>query len=280
MNNAIIAQLPAHRRQLVTFILFGIGLILIGLLSGTALTAKGWFPSGGGNENKMPAALAADPRAADQVTLNTGFASVARAVTPAVVTVETASRTRPRQFPFFGEPFGADPFRDFFRRVLPDQDDEQPRRRAPQPRPTPEGRGRLLPSGLGSGVIVSPDGYVLTNNHVVDGAEKVEVTLNDRRRFTAKVVGTDPPSDIAVLKIEATGLPTLPLGDSNQVQVGDVVLAVGNPLGVGQTVTMGIITPAAARRARAAAVMRISCRPTRPSTAAIRAARSSISKAS
>jgi len=91
-------------------------------------------------------------------------------------------------------------------------------------------------------VIVSPDGYILTNNHVVDGADKVEVTLNDRRSFTARVVGADPPSDIAVLKIDGGGLPTIPLGDSNKVEVGDVVLAVGNPLGVGQTITMGIIS--------------------------------------
>jgi Do/DeqQ family serine protease len=97
-------------------------------------------------------------------------------------------------------------------------------------------------TGLGSGVIVSPEGYILTNNHVVEGAEKVEVTLSDKRHFTAKVVGMDAPSDVAVLKIDARDLPSLPLGDSNKVEVGDVTLAVGNPLGVGQTVTMGIIS--------------------------------------
>jgi Do/DeqQ family serine protease len=222
--------------------LLGAGLLLIGLLSGVVMNAKGWLPFGNHDGNRVPIYIAADPRVADQVTLNTGFASVARAVTPAVVTVQTSSRVRPQQFPFFGDPFGSDPFRDFFRWYSPDQDDQQPRRRTPRTQPTPETRGRLQPTGIGSGVIVSPDGYILTNNHVVDGAEKVEVTLPDRRNFTAKIIGTDAPSDIAVLKIDGGGFPTVPLGDSNRVEVGDVVLAVGNPLGVGQTVTMGIIS--------------------------------------
>jgi len=99
-----------------------------------------------------------------------------------------------------------------------------------------------MPSGVGSGVIVSPDGYILTNNHVVEEADKVEVELNDNRKFTAKVIGTDSPSDVAVIKIEATSLPTVPFGDSEKVEVGDLVLAVGNPLGIGQTVTMGIVS--------------------------------------
>jgi len=96
--------------------------------------------------------------------------------------------------------------------------------------------------GLGSGVIVSADGYVLTNNHVVEGAQKVEVELQDRRRLEARIVGTDPASDLAVLKLDARDLPVLPIGDSDAVRVGDVVLAFGNPLGVGQTVTMGIVS--------------------------------------
>ncbi len=97
-------------------------------------------------------------------------------------------------------------------------------------------------SGLGSGVVVSPDGYILTNNHVVDGAADVRVTLPDRREFQAKVIGTDPKTDIAVLKIEATNLPVITVGNSAKMQIGDSVLAIGNPYGVGQTVTMGIVS--------------------------------------
>jgi serine protease Do len=96
--------------------------------------------------------------------------------------------------------------------------------------------------GLGSGVIVTKDGYILTNNHVVDDADKVKVTLQDGREFTAKVIGKDKESDVAVVKIDAKDLPAVTLADSAQIEVGDVVLAVGNPFGLGQTVTMGIIS--------------------------------------
>ncbi len=96
--------------------------------------------------------------------------------------------------------------------------------------------------GLGSGVIVSPDGYILTNNHVIEGADELKVTLADDRDFPARLVGADPKTDVAVLKIEAEGLPVLPLADSDRVRVGDIAFAVGNPLGVGQTVTMGIVS--------------------------------------
>ena len=96
--------------------------------------------------------------------------------------------------------------------------------------------------GLGSGVIVSPSGYILTNNHVVEGADEIEVILNDSRRTIAKVIGTDPDSDLAVLKIELDKLPVIVLGNSDALQVGDQVLAIGNPFGVGQTVTSGIIS--------------------------------------
>jgi Do/DeqQ family serine protease len=104
--------------------------------------------------------------------------------------------------------------------------------------PAPE---RLV-RGLGSGVIVTADGYVLTNHHVIDGAQQIEVELQGPRTVTAKLVGSDPPSDLAVLKIADGALSPLALADSNKVQVGDIVLAVGNPLGIGQTVTLGIIS--------------------------------------
>ena len=101
---------------------------------------------------------------------------------------------------------------------------------------------RGIERGVGSGVLVTHDGYILTNNHVVDGATEVRVELPDRRTFDAKVVGTDAPTDLAVVKVEAKDLPTLPIGDSDAVKVGDVVLAVGNPLNIGETVTSGIIS--------------------------------------
>ncbi|QIY41746.1 Do family serine endopeptidase [Burkholderia cenocepacia] len=97
-------------------------------------------------------------------------------------------------------------------------------------------------ANLGSGVIVSPEGYILTNQHVVDGADQIEVALADGRTATAKVIGSDPETDLAVLKINMANLPTITLGRSDQSRVGDVVLAIGNPFGVGQTVTMGIIS--------------------------------------
>lgn len=96
--------------------------------------------------------------------------------------------------------------------------------------------------GMGSGVIVTADGYILTNNHVVEGADELKVSLSDDREFVAKVIGTDPKTDVAVIKIESTKLPTVTLADSEKLRVGDIVFAVGNPLGVGQTVTMGIVS--------------------------------------
>jgi serine protease Do len=121
----------------------------------------------------------------------------------------------------------------FFRRFFGDEfNGQQFDRNMPMPKQ----------HGLGSGVIVSKDGYLLTNNHVVDNADEVKVALNDGREFTAKVVGKDPKSDIAVLKIDANDLPALEFADSDKLEVGDVVLAIGNPFGVGQTVTSGIIS--------------------------------------
>ena len=150
------------------------------------------------------------------------YADTVAKVTPAVVTIHSQMRVRqPQQFPFMDDPF----FRRFFGERGQQQTPNQPRQ-----------------EGLGSGVIVRQDGYILTNHHVIDGADQISVDLNDHRSLPAKVVGSDAPSDLAVLKVDASGLPVLPLGNSDQTRVGDVVLAVGNPLGVGQTVTMGIIS--------------------------------------
>lgn len=149
------------------------------------------------------------------------YADVVTKVAPAVITIHSQMRVRqPQQFPFMDDPF----FRQFFGE-----------RNQPPPQAEPR-------QGLGSGVIVDANGYILTNHHVIDGAEQIKVDLNDGRSLDAKLVGADPPSDLAVLKVEASGLPVLVLGDSDRARVGDIVLAIGNPLGVGQTVTMGIIS--------------------------------------
>ena len=150
------------------------------------------------------------------------YADVVSRVAPAVITIHSQMRVRqPQQFPFMDDPF----FRRFFGERGQQQTPNQPTR-----------------EGLGSGVIVREDGYILTNHHVIDGADQIEVDLNDNRSLQAQVVGSDAPSDLAVLKVNASGLPVLALGDSDRTRVGDVVLAIGNPLGVGQTVTMGIIS--------------------------------------
>ncbi len=149
------------------------------------------------------------------------YADVVNKVAPAVVTIHSQSRVRePQQYPFIDDPF----FRRFFG--------------SPQQQPPVE-RQR---SGLGSGVIIDANGYIVTNHHVIDGADQIKVDLYDNRTLDAKLVGADAPSDLAVLKVEASNLPVLKLGDSDRMRVGDVVLALGNPLGVGQTVTMGIIS--------------------------------------
>jgi Do/DeqQ family serine protease len=152
---------------------------------------------------------------------NDSYAALVDEIAPAVVTVRSERRARTVSSDVPDDPL----FRQFF--------GDRFGRRQPQER---------REGGLGSGVIVRPDGYILTNNHVVDGADHVKVDLTDGRTFDAKVIGTDAPSDLAVIKIDGANLHTLALGDSEKVRVGDVVLAVGNPLGVGQTVTMGIVS--------------------------------------
>jgi Do/DeqQ family serine protease len=163
------------------------------------------------------------------------YADIVKSVAPAVVTIHVESRARMRPTSAPGAPDDQD---DLFRRFFGEDPFGQFGPRGPRmPQPQPFRR-----QGLGSGVIVTPDGYVLTNNHVVDGATTIDVELTDGREFTGKVIGTDELSDLALLKVDATNLPSLKLGDSDSVEVGDVVLAIGNPLGIGQTVTMGIIS--------------------------------------
>jgi serine protease Do/serine protease DegQ len=116
------------------------------------------------------------------------------------------------------------------------------RQRLPFPWFAPGANRELKIEGLGSGVIVSADGYILTNNHVVESADELTVIMSDERELKARVIGTDPKTDVAVIKVEATGLPVATLADSDKLRVGDIVFAVGNPLGIGQTVTMGIVS--------------------------------------
>ncbi len=162
------------------------------------------------------------PAGAASLTTRNGLPSLAplvQQVTPAVVNISVISRVPVQQNPLFQDPF----FRRFFN--LP----EQPQTRQEQ--------------AVGSGVIVDAQhGYVLTNNHVIKNAERITVTLKDRRQFRAKLIGTDPETDIAVLKIDADHLTALPFGDSDQLKVGDYVVAIGNPFGLGQTVTAGIVS--------------------------------------
>ena len=147
-------------------------------------------------------------------TSSGSLSAAAKKASPAVVSINTSKAAQ-------RNPRNNDPWFRFF---FGDQNSDQPQ------------------VGLGSGVIVSADGYILTNNHVVDGADEIDVTLNDSRHARGKVIGTDPDTDLAVLKIELDKLPVIVLGNSDALQVGDQVLAIGNPFGVGQTVTSGIVS--------------------------------------
>jgi len=197
------------------------GLLFITVLTFIPAAPEGRAASGAEHVAPTDAVAAVGTDAAAQ---QNSYAAVVSRVTPAVVTIRASRRTsEARQYPFFDDPFFREFFGERFRQQVPRGDER-------------------LQRGLGSGVIVSADGHILTNHHVVDGAEDIRVELNDGRTLTAKVIGSDPPSDLAVLKVEASGLPVLPLGDSDKARVGDVVLAVGNPLGIGQTVTSGIIS--------------------------------------
>jgi len=217
-------------------VLAGAALIAVGAVAGAWVTAKtGQFPF---SYQHVPAA-AAESKADLDVSFRSGFGPVVKAVQPAVVSV--TSTTKPREVSRNGNSGNGNrrggqgqqgqippELRDFFGGNLPFDLDGAPQDRGPR-------------VGLGSGVIVSPDGYILTNHHVIEGADQVRVALHDGREFTAKVVGSDSDNDVAVLKVEGKDLPAVPIGNSDTVQVGDIVLALGNPFGLGETVTMGIV---------------------------------------
>jgi len=200
--------------------------VLLAALAGGALLSSGlkhWSNHSVFGAPKFDVTIAHDSSPVLLGSLSNGFASVLKPALPAVVNIHTSKLVKPHgnMSPFFNDPF----FRQFFGDQFG------------QGKPTPQRE-----QSLGSGVIVTSDGTILTNNHVIDGASDIKVYLNDKRQFPAKLIGADPMTDIAVLKIDATGLATLPLGDSSKLQVGDVVLAIGEPFGLGGTATMGIVS--------------------------------------
>mgnify|MGYP000916262174 CR=1 FL=1 len=207
----------------------------IKLILALALAGASWLlgpamPAQAQASQSMPAAQLPD------------FTGLVEKAGPAVVNIRTTQRMNlqrtPRGLPF-PLPDGMDendPLFEFFRRFFPPQ---------PPGPGVPRGRGgpgQEVPRGVGSGFIVSADGYVLTNHHVVDGAEQIYVTLSDDREFTGKLIGSDQRTDVALVKIEATGLPHVEIGDSSKLRVGEWVVAIGSPFGLNNTVTAGIVS--------------------------------------
>ena len=171
----------------------------------------------------------------EAISIQNSFAKVVEAVKPAVVNIATVQITKvqsqPHEF-FYGDP------EEFFHRFFGDDSEQQPQKRGGR---APQREFRA--EGTGSGVIIDPDGFILTNNHVVQGADQLTVTMGDGKSFKGKVVGTDPRTDLAVIRIKGDGpFPFAPLGDSSQVKIGDWALAIGSPFGLEQTVTAGIIS--------------------------------------
>ncbi|MFN3436567.1 MAG: trypsin-like peptidase domain-containing protein [Acidovorax sp.] len=185
--------------------------VLVAAYFVVATLQPGWLDRGT-TRSGAGIALIEAPGAPASQPASGSFSAAARKASPAVVSINTSKAVR--------HPRSNDPWFQFF---FGDQ-------------------GSQAQAGLGSGVIISPDGYVLTNNHVVEGADEIEVTLTDSRRTRASVIGTDPDTDLAILKIDLDKLPVIVLGNSDQLAVGDQVLAIGNPFGVGQTVTSGIVS--------------------------------------
>lgn len=168
---------------------------------------------------------------AQSAALETDFTAAAESTINGVVSIKsyvTLRQRSTRQSTPFDDPF----FEFFF--GTPRRQQQQPQQQEQQP--------KEQPMGLGSGVIISADGHIVTNNHVIEGAERLEVTLNDNRTYDATVIGTDPTTDLALIKIEADSLHVIPMGSSDNLLVGEWVLAVGNPFGFTSTVTAGIVS--------------------------------------
>jgi serine protease Do len=201
-------------------IIYGATLILVGLIIGLIISSNFNLHLNGYSEETNIS------KEAINILSKTGqaMAEVAAAVKPAVVNI---SSTKKVKIPGMHSPFLDDPF---FRRFFGDEYGhfERPREHKQ--------------SGLGSGVIVDKDGYILTNNHVIKDADEIKVKLSDKREFKGKVIGTDPKTDLAVIKIDSNHLPVIKLGDSEKLKVGETVIAIGNPYGLSQTVTSGIVS--------------------------------------
>lgn len=205
------------------------------ILSGTILASGGLALAGVAFGEQSKVSVKVDEQSivrSDKIEV-ASFSPVVKRVAPSVVKVLVTERAKnvPMQEinPFFDDPM----LRQFFGDQFGGNGSSRSRNRTYR-QPQQE--------GLGSGVIVSTDGYVLTNNHVVNGADVIKVTLSDGRELTAKVIGTDPQSDVAVIKVEAKDLPAITFSDSEKLEVGDRVLAIGNPFGIGQTVTSGMVS--------------------------------------
>ncbi|HXN15454.1 MAG TPA: DegQ family serine endoprotease [Usitatibacter sp.] len=167
------------------------------------------------------------------------FADLVEKYGPAVVNINTQTRQTRQTMPGLSED---DPFYEFFRRFMPPDARPNPRGERTPPKGAPGNRGPLQPFGLGSGFIVSADGFIVTNAHVVENAEEIVVRLTDKRELKAKVIGADSRSDVAVIKVEATNLPTVKIGDTSKLRVGEWVIAIGSPYGFANTVTAGIVS--------------------------------------
>jgi serine protease Do len=197
--------------------------VALGLVAVLAATVPFLAGAGSASAPAGPVAQAAGPRAADSslggaLPESYPWVRLAEKLTPAVVNVRTAGEARRLRTPPVPEPF-----RRFFPQI-------------------PEGEREIRPRGIGSGFIIDADGYIVTNHHVVEGSKTIEVQLADGRTFTPRVVGSDPETDLALLKIDATGLPVIPLGSSSTLKVAEPVMAIGNPFGFDHTVTVGVVS--------------------------------------
>ncbi len=204
---------------------FFLGMLLAAIIGGVVALAGVVFlikPQNAGTFDEKQQASFVNLLSGGDFTIPDGinFVASAQAVTPAVVHVKSQTSYTPRQ--------ERDPVQEFFG--------------FPDPRDGQGGRGRNMPVSSGSGVIISSDGYIVTNNHVVDGATKIDISLENNKRYEATLIGTDPTTDLALLKIEANNLPFVRFGDSDETKIGEWVLAVGNPFDLNSTVTAGIIS--------------------------------------